>query len=81
MGRGAAVDGGPCFTTTYEDLWRDFDTEIGAILEFLEVDKMRLSSSYVKQNTHPLTATVANWQEVRRAVRESEFAYTLFLPE
>ena len=71
----------PHFVVVYEDLASgDCESLLTELQAFLGVEPVALSCKMVNQNPQPLSTLIDNYDEVARAVRQSEFAYTLYLP-
>lgn len=65
----------------YEDLISSEDARaMDKIQAFMGLKPMNLKTDLVKQNPLPLSELVENYDELRKAVAESEFAYTLYMP-
>lgn len=78
----ARASGRPCLDLCYEEISsKDAELWDDKILEFCEIDRRPLTSKIVKQNIAPLADLVENYDDVVKAVRRSEFAYTLHMPE
>lgn len=66
----------------YEELTGGYQKHfLDGVLDYLGVSRMELKSPLVKQNTDPLWKILSNWHDVYSRIRQSEFDYTLFLPE
>ena len=76
-----ALYGKPSFTLLYEDLVSEESSKhLGELQEFLGVERKVLTSTLRKQNPQPLKAVVANYADLEKAIRRSEFEYTLYMP-
>lgn len=65
----------------YEDLISSEGAQVMcSIQKFMGLEPINLETDLVKQNPLPLSELVENYDELRKAVAESEFAYTLYMP-
>lgn len=76
------ASGRPCLDLCYEELvGGQASVWDGKMLEFLEIEQREMQSKIVKQNVAPLEELVENHDALIGAVRQSEFAYTLHMPQ
>ena len=69
----------PFLEVAYESLVADFDTEIGKVLKFLEIDElMPLTSEFVKVNPDSLEDIVKNYSEIKQTLMNTEFENFLY---
>lgn len=73
--------GRPHLIVSYEDLLGSRAEDVlDRMQRFLGVEPRSLTSPLRKQNPYELSELVSNYEQVVRAVNDSEFAYTLYLP-
>lgn len=69
------VFGAPLLEVEYESLTADFELEMHKVMKFIEIDELiPLTSDFVKVNPDSLEEIIENYDEVKRTLKNTEFA-------
>ena len=67
----------PYLTVYYEDVVADAERALGEVQEFLDVEPRPLAPTTLRQNPQPLRELIENYDEIREAFRDTEYAWML----